>query len=32
MYTHEEHHEDAPAGSDRPLGYWLRLVEALISR
>jgi len=32
MNTHEEHHEEAPAGSDRPLGYWLRLVDALISR
>ncbi|WP_300591467.1 hypothetical protein, partial [Microbacterium sp.] len=32
MNTHEEHHEDAPGGSDRPLGYWLRLVDALISR
>ena len=32
MNTHEEHHEDASGGSDRPLGYWLRLVDALISR
>ncbi|MBD3752324.1 MAG: hypothetical protein IE935_07800, partial [Micrococcales bacterium] len=32
MNTHEEHHGEAPAGSDRPLGYWLRLVDALISR
>lgn len=32
MNTHEEHNEDAPAGSDRPLGYWLRRVDALISR
>lgn len=32
MNTHEEHNEDAPAGSDRPLGYWLRLVDVLISR
>ncbi|WOQ70653.1 hypothetical protein RYJ27_05510 [Microbacterium limosum] len=32
MNTHEEHHGEATAGSDRPLGYWLRLVDALISR
>lgn len=32
MNAHEEHHEEAPAGNDRPLGYWLRLVDALISR
>lgn len=37
MNTHEEHDEDASpeeraAAEDRPLGYWLRLVDALITR
>lgn len=32
MNTHQDHNEETSPGGDRPLGYWLRLVDALISR
>ncbi|WP_434969487.1 hypothetical protein [Microbacterium sp. bgisy207] len=32
MNTHEEHNEETSPAGDRPLGYWLRLVDMLITR